>query len=247
MAIATFNFYSQSLKKQTQFNVYLPTQLQKQQPVLFLLHGMGDNQNSWLDNSSLSRYANEYPFVIVMPDAGRSYYANTAYGANYWDYLTVELPTYLQTWLKLDLSKKNTFVAGLSMGGYGAFKWALRNPDRIGAAVSFSGRLDIGSSWNERIENFQHIFGSQASFQDSQSNLLNLVADRRVRQLPLFQLIGTDDQLLENNRTFHTFARQSLDKLDYREQTGNHDWNFWDTYLPTALRWLTEQYRLLNR
>lgn len=246
MAIASFNFYSQSLQKQTQFNVYLPEQRQKDQPVLFLLHGMGDNQASWLTNSSLARYAADYPFVIVMPDVGRSYYANTDYGEHDWDYLTVELPKYLQTWLNLDLKKQNTFVAGLSMGGYGAFKWALRRPDQIGAAVSFSGRLDIDASWADRAENFQHIFGDRENFADSQSNLLNLAADRRVRQLPLFQLIGTSDHLLENNRTFHTFARQYLDKLDYREQTGDHNWHFWDTYLPIGLRWLTEQYHLLH-
>ena len=246
MAIATFSFFSKSLGKTTDFKIYLPANRIKNQPVLFLLHGLGDNQNSWLYNSSLVRYASQYPFVIVMPDVGKSSYTNTAYGDHYWDYLTKDLPEYLTTWLNLSLTKQNTFVAGLSMGGYGAFKWALNYPDRIGAAASLSGRLDISSTWNDRTAEFEQVFGDRESFTKSHNNLLNLVADRRATQLPLFQLIGTDDKLLENNRTFHTFARQYLDKLDYREQTGQHDWNFWDTYLPVCLQWLDEQFHLIN-
>lgn len=247
MAISTINFFSKTLEKNTTFNLYLPEARVKNQPILFLLHGLGGDQNSWLTNTSLERYARQHSFVIVMPDVGRSYYTNTTYGARYWDYLTQELPAYLTTWFSLLLTKQTTFVAGASMGGYGAFKWALSQPDKIGAAASFSGRLDIGSTWNERTALFEQVFGDQTTFEQSRDNLLNLVADQRVTQMPLIQMIGTNDDRLEDNRTFHTFARQYLNQLDYREQTGGHDWLFWDTYLPMTLQWFDEQFRRLNQ
>lgn len=132
------------------------------------------------------------------------------------------------------------------MGGYGAFKLALTYPERYGAAVSLSGCLDLSQSWHEEAPLLDQVFGSQTKFQNSSANLLNLLANQAVAQLPLLQFIGTNDSLLADNRTFHTFGRQYLDKLDYREQTGTHNWEFWDMYLPVALQWLQQRYQQLN-
>ncbi|WP_461218991.1 alpha/beta hydrolase [Lapidilactobacillus salsurivasis] len=246
MSIATYRMYSKALNKQTQFNLYLPSKRLERQPVLFLLHGLSDDYAAWLTLSSLARYAGQYPFAIVMPDAGRSYYTNLPNGERYWDYLTEELPLYLKTWLDFPLTRSTTFVAGLSMGGYGAFKMGLTYPERFGAAASLSGRLDIGATWADRAPYFEATFGSQDQFQASQNNLLNLMANQQVTRLPLLQYIGAEDHLLESNRTFRAFSRQYLEKLDYREQTGNHNWAFWDTYLPSTLTWLNERYQQLN-
>lgn len=246
MSLATFKLYSKSLDKQTQVNIYLPAQRLKAQPVLFLLHGLSDDADAWLTMSSLARYADHYPFAIVMPDAGRSYYHNLPNSEHYWDYLTRELPDFLHTWFNWPLTKKTTFVAGLSMGGYGAFKMALRCPEKYGAAASLSGHLDLNDSWSARTNFFNQIFGSQDIFAKSSNNLLNLVTEPEVVRLPLYQLIGTQDLLLDNNRAFHTFSRPYLQQLSYHEQTGKHDWDFWDTYLPVVLHWLEEQYRRLK-
>ncbi|MFD1410796.1 alpha/beta hydrolase [Lapidilactobacillus gannanensis] len=247
MTIATFTIRSTSLNKQTQVQLLLPAKRIENQPVLFLLHGLSDDASAWLTMSSLARYAEELPFAIVMPDGGRSFYHDLPSGERYWQYLTTELPQFLRTWFNWPLTRNTTFASGLSMGGYGAFKLALTYPERYGAAVSLSGCLDLNQSWQEEGPLLNQIFGSQTKFQNSSANLLNLLANQKVAHLPLLQFIGTNDSLLTDNRTFHTFGRQYLNKLDYREQTGTHNWEFWDTYLPVSLQWLNERYQQLNQ
>lgn len=92
MAISHLNFRSDRLEKATSVNIYLPDKQLTSYPVLYLLHGLSDDCNSWLNATSLERYASQYSFVIVMPQVELSYYANMVCGEAYWDFLTLELP-----------------------------------------------------------------------------------------------------------------------------------------------------------
>ncbi|MDN6835352.1 MAG: esterase family protein, partial [Lactococcus lactis] len=175
MAITRMNFRSKVLEKSTAVNVYLPDYSLEEYPVIYLLHGRSDDCNAWLNATSLERYAEFFPFAIVMPQVELSYYTDMIYGDNYWTYLTEELPEKMNDWYHLSHSWEKRFVAGNSMGGYGSFKWALTKPNYFNGAVSFSGALDVVDIWGKdpnRESDFAKIFGTKQQLSASNNNLM---------------------------------------------------------------------------
>src|SRR3712207_4064507 len=112
-------------------------------PVLYLLHGLSDDDTIWLRRTSIERYVAPLGLAVVMPQVHRSFYADERYGGRYWTFLSEELPALVDSWFRVSQRREDTFVAGLSMGGYGALKWALRQPDRFAAAASLSGAVGV--------------------------------------------------------------------------------------------------------
>ena len=140
----TLNFRPDSLGAGTPVNIYLPDEIVEDMPVLYLLHGMHGDHNSWMNGSAIGRYARARGLAVIMPSVGNSFYANQKHGGRYFDYVSDELPEYIGKLLPFITKKREkTFIAGLSMGGYGALKIALRNPDRFSACAGLSGCLDM--------------------------------------------------------------------------------------------------------
>ncbi|WYJ98483.1 hypothetical protein DOK67_0002794 [Enterococcus sp. DIV0212c] len=240
MALARMSFRSQILDKATHVNVYLPEEMTRDSPVLYLLHGYSDDCNAWLDATSLARFAEEYPFVIIMPQVELSYYTNMVSGADYWDYLTLELPQKIHEWFGLSASSDKMFVAGLSMGGYGAFKWAMTYPDKIRAAASISGALDVVSLWERdsgRNETFKLIFGDVSRLAQSSNNLFQLFSANlgKISAPHFLQICGTEDFLYQDNQTFRSKAEESLIHYVYEERQGAHTWDFWNQEIQRVL------------
>ena len=145
------DFFSEALSLSTSMTVLLPQRTTTQigmeghasdgpPPVLYLLHGLSDDDTIWLRRTSIERYAAPLGLAVVMPQVHRSFYTDQAYGGRYWTFLTEELPELVGSLFRVSDRREDTFVAGLSMGGYGALKWALRHPERFAAAASLSGR-----------------------------------------------------------------------------------------------------------
>src|SRR3954469_12567569 len=154
MAVLTCDFFSESLMVGTSVTVVLPQNTEEQigltdapvegpPPVLYLLHGLSDDHTSWTRYTSIERYAVARGLAVVMPAAGRSFYADEAHGHRYWTYLSEELPRVVGQFFNVSREPADTFVAGLSMGGYGALKLQLPHPARYAAAASLSGALDL--------------------------------------------------------------------------------------------------------
>ena len=143
------SFKSPILRRNTDINVILPTPREEGQvlttgwPVLYLLHGMHGDYNSWVYNSNIIRYAEDHGVAVVMPSALNSFYQDMVHGERFFTYLTEELPQYIQTLFPVSKKREDTFIAGLSMGGYGAYLLALSRPDLYSAAASLSGALDM--------------------------------------------------------------------------------------------------------
>src|SRR5690349_16517678 len=112
-------------------------------PVLYLLHGLTDDHTAWHRYTSVARYAEAAGLAVVMPSAFHSFYADEVHGHAYWTFVSEELPAIVRSFFRVSDAPEDTFVAGLSMGGYGALKLALTHPDRYAAAASLSGALDI--------------------------------------------------------------------------------------------------------
>ena len=143
MSTLSGDLYSKSLRITQHVNVIIPdesedfwTKIDDGVRVLYLLHGLGSNSNEWTRFSMIEAYAKIYGFAVIMPDGNRSFYENVTYGPHYLDWISQELPDLIHTWFRLPSDRNHTFIAGESMGGFGALRIALENPDRYGGAVA---------------------------------------------------------------------------------------------------------------
>ena len=143
MGLMHFSFLPQSLGFHTNVNIILPhDSSMKSEPykLLYLLHGGGGNSQDWIRYTSIERYAEENNIAVVMPEVGsQSFYTDMVHGYKYYTYITEELPIVLNCFLPISDKKEDRFVAGISMGGYGAYKWTFDKPEYFAAAGNFSG------------------------------------------------------------------------------------------------------------
>lgn len=247
MAVSKITFRSDVLGKATSINVYLPEHINQGElmPVIYLLHGWSDNEDAWLSATSLERYASSYPFAIVMPNVDLSYYTDMVHGNRYWTFISEELPQLVQKWFQVSAQKEDTFVAGLSMGGYGATKLALSHPERFNGVASLSGAMDIVSLWKRdpsRNKAFSDIFGSIESLEGSNNDLFPLLKRQHpTESVGLLQICGTEDFLYQDNLNFKKAAESKLARYRYLEMSGDHNWEFWDKTIQIVLKWFNEQ------
>ncbi len=256
MALIHCDFFSDVLGLSCSMCVILPQETRVQvgmrsrakdrrHPTLYLLHGLSDDHTIWQRRTSIERYVAPLGLAVVMPAVHRSYYTDTARGYPYWTYVSEEVPSVARSFFPLSSERERNFVAGLSMGGYGAFKIALRHPDRFAAAASLSGALDVrtlAQCPDERVRAEQeNVFGDLAAIAGSENDLFHLaerVAASAGPRPKLYQWCGLDDPLYEHSRRFKEHAgRLGLD-LTHEEGPGGHDWASWDRQIQRVLQWL---------
>ncbi len=257
MARIQCDFFSETLGISTSMTVILPQQTSSQigmssvsggnkHKTLYLLHGFSDDDTIWSRRTSVERYVAESGIAVVMPNAHTSFYTDMEYGGAYWTFLSEELPALARSFFPLSHAREDNYVAGLSMGGYGAFKWALRRPEMFAAAGSFSGALDIaGLVKNTEKASpigraFQLIFGDK-DVEGSADDLLALVDQAKLAgaEVPrLYQSCGTEDFLYEGNVLFRDKCVERGLDLSYDEGPGGHTWTYWDEHIQHFLKWL---------
>ena len=247
MALFHANFFSETLGMQSNADVILPDRPPAgvRLPVLYLLHGLSDDHTAWQRRTSIERYAAAYRLAIVMPNGHRSFYTDMAGGGRYFTYMSEELPTLMQQFFPVSQRREETFVAGLSMGGYGAFKLALNRPERYAAAASLSGALDVVRRTEEAFgEVLTQVFGGLEQIRQEPHNLLRIVArlgnDAAARAACplLFQACGTEDYLYQDNLAFRERALAAKLPLTYSACRGSHEWGYWDARIQEVLQWL---------
>ena len=242
------------LRKRVHLEVILPSETLPESgkfPVVWLLHGLSDDDSCWRDLTSISRYAREFGFAVVMPDAGRSFYADMACGPRYWTFVSEELPGLCRSLFPISSLRNENFVAGLSMGGYGALKLALNHPERFAGAAAFSAVADI-RSWIENIAvrdvmlglEMKMTFNSMDDISKSNSDLFELLnkhAEQNTRIPALFHACGEDDFLIQHNRKFRDRVQElGFENYNYLEEPGVHNWEFWDRNIVRALKFFKE-------
>lgn len=256
MALIHCDFFSEVLGFSTSMCVILPQNTisqigmkgsikKEKYPTLYLLHGLSDDHTIWQRRTSIERYVSELGLAVVMPNAGRSFYTNMKHGYNYFTFISEELPNIARQFFPLSEKREDNFIAGLSMGGYGAFKIALSCPEKYAAAASLSGVLDINSrvKSDDIISNNElyNIFGELDSVPNSEHDLFylaqNLINSGSIKP-KLFQCCGTEDFLYENNQNFKNFIVKTDFDYTYIEGPGSHTWDYWDKNIQNVLNWL---------
>ena len=252
MALLQIDLVSEKVGVNLPLNLILPDDLARggkpleERKVLYLLHGLSDDASAWPRYTNIEILAREHGLVVVMPTVGRSFYADMDNGQAYFRYLSEELPDYLRKVFRLEMAREQMLVAGLSMGGYGAFKLAFLRPDMFRSACSLSGAFLNGQfflpSQAEGEIKWQHemelIFGGLDKFPGSQNDpaaWIQMGAADPARLPSLHMACGLKDELLPNNRWFYQAASAAGLDLHYVEAEGAHEWLFWGEHLK---RWL---------
>lgn len=256
MALIEMTAHSPALEMETDFFVVLPEAAESligmeskasgRCPTLYLLHGLSDDHSIWLRRTSIERYAAEYGLAVVMPFGDRSFYTDMHMGEKYWTFVAKELPQMCRSFFPmLSPRRKDTFVAGLSMGGYGALKCILRAPDVFSRGAALSAVADIVATRNQGMLStpgyWYDLFGEKDALPGSFNDLFAAAEDYAKNPqdpIGIYMWCGTEDFLYSQNTALRDHMRKLGLPLTYEESPGSHSWECWDRKIQDILRWL---------
>jgi S-formylglutathione hydrolase FrmB len=240
MAFCELKYFSKALVKMTAANILLPEEKAGPFPVFYLLHGLSDDHTAWMRRSSIERYVMNLPLIVVMPDGGRGFYCDAQEGMAWETAIVRDLVGYVDAMFPTKAERGGRAIGGLSMGGYGALKLALKYPNLFGSAVSHSGALYFGNRpypkekddpWSNE---FRRVVGEYPA--GGPNDLFALSEKLEPTQWPALRIdCGTEDHLLESNRQFHAHLEKLAYPHEYAEFPGAHDWAYWDVHVQEAI------------
>lgn len=246
MAHFTVRFFSESLVRRTTFEMIIPNDIRGKasenrgkMKTLFLLHGYTGDAGNWVPEY----LAEKYNFAIVLPSGENAFWLDgISTGHKFGTFIGEELVNYIRRTFGLAVSAEETYIMGLSMGGFGALHTALAYPDTFGKTAALSSALIVhgiaGMKPGDKndianYEYYRECFGDLDKVLESENNPEVLVKKLKEqgRKLPeIFMACGTEDFLLEDNRRFHNFLNENDIPHTYMESAGGHDMKFWDEY-----------------
>lgn len=253
---------SKILKSDRKYAIYLPPDYETSQrsyPVLYLLHGGGDDQTGWVQFGEVLHLADKSiregsatPMIIVMPDAntGQRGYFNDIKGEwRYEDFFFEEFMPFVEKTYRIKSDKRYRAVAGLSMGGGGTFVYALRHPELFSSACPLSastGPLNLAEA-KEYATRRNLTYKSEAQLEAyyksvSVLELINQVADDKKKEVRWYIDCGDDDFLFEGNSLVHIAMRKKEIPHEFRIHDGGHNWTYWRNALPTVLSFVSDAF-----
>lgn len=253
MALLQVEFRSNTLKRTVPFNVILPIEKFKgPYPTLYLLHGLTDNCNSWLSNTRIRMWAEQSGLAVVMPSGENSFYLDILVKdgclGDFGEYIGKELVEVTREMFPLSTKREETYIAGLSMGGYGACRNGLKYWNTFGKVAILSGALHVYEYEKEWVETLGNTIGEVRNFGNIDETkmtdrnprfIIDEIAHDANKHFPSFYIAcGLQDLLLDANRSIANALKEAGANVTYEEGPGNHDWYFWDTYIQNVLEWL---------
>lgn len=243
MAEISVKYFSNALNRKVRFEMYLPNDREdegnRRLKTLFLLHGYTGDADNWV----AEELAQKYHFAVVTPSGENGFWLDgPATGHKFCTFVGEELVDYLRRTFGLAMNADETYVMGLSMGGFGALHTAFAFPEHFGKVAAMSSALimhDIAHmkpGENNGVANYDYYygcFGDLETVESSESNpevLVKRLKDNG-RQIPeIFMSCGTEDFLLEQNRAFHRYLEETDIPHIYLESKGDHNMDFWKEY-----------------
>jgi enterochelin esterase-like enzyme len=253
---------SKILKMDRKYAVYLPPDYETSQrsyPVLYLLHGSGDDQTGWVQFGEVMHIADKAinegratPMIIVMPDAntGQRGYFNDINGEwRYEDFFFEEFLPYVERQFRIKPEKRYRAISGLSMGGGGTFIYALHHPELFSSACPLSAAT--GPISLEEARTYYEKRGMQSA-SDAQIEtyyrkysvlpLIDSMPDDQKKAVRWYIDCGDDDFLFEGNSLVHITLRKKEIPHEYRVRDGVHNWTYWRTSLPDVLSFVSDAF-----
>jgi len=244
MAFVEIHFRGHAVHKDATLYAILPERAEAAGPfpVLYLLHGLSDDHTIWHRRTRLEWYVRDLPLIVVMPDGGRGFYCDAADGAAYESHLIQDVVGLADRFLPTIAERRGRVIGGLSMGGYGAMKLALKRPEMFCSVAAHSGchavvrRLAEHNrlpDHDELTPELLRIYGLPPRPDEDPFALAERIDRSR---LPAIRFdCGTEDFLLDHNREFHAHLERLGIAHEYEEFPGAHNWDYWDQHVREAL------------
>ena len=256
MALVRMNFESRCLGNNQEVGIILPNLAKGQTPaefygsgkkykVLWLLHGTSGDYSDWIRKSNVERYACEKELIVVMPSALNSNYSNWPRfmtGYRMFDFLTEELMPLIHHWFPASSRREDNYIAGLSMGGEGAIKYAVNHPEKFAACAVLSmapcNLKEMAKTPSRRMENSIHNAGGYEAYVNSYENTWEQLDKLKATGvLPrLYFTCGKEDFLFDVYMEFKEYAKKIGLQAQFEEFDGFcHEWDFWDMTVQRAI------------
>lgn len=261
MALIQVNYLSECLMRTVPVNVILPVDKltfpgmpkreEKPYKTLYLLHGIFGNYTDWVSGTKIQRWAEEKDLAVVMPSGDNMFYVNQEESHNFYgEFIGKELVDMTRKMFPLSRKREDTYIAGLSMGGYGALRNGLKYSETFGCIASLSGAMVVDHI-AERTDDVpffidsrsfaRSIFGDLDKAEESDKNPKWLAKKLKEegKNIPrIYLTCGLQDSLLEANREMRDFLKEQGADVTYVEGEGAHEWDFWNRSIKDVLEWL---------
>lgn len=259
MALLHVHFFSNTLGMNLSCDVILPQKSVKEEedgskiPVLWLLHGSGDDHTAWQRRTSIERYVEPLGMAVVMPDGRFSGYRNQQHGGKYYDFIAKELPQIMHGFFGFSLEREDNYICGLSMGGNGALKMAMDRPEQYAAVGCLSAgffdhmipedtmHLDPAKDVNAYIRHDRKVI--EGSEEDMLNNARRILSEGK--PIPrVYHSTGDHDHILgiahKTRDFFESFEGNPFGYV-YEEDPGRHRWEYWDTHIQRFLEFIRQK------
>ena len=252
MAFCELKYFSPALQKATAADIILPEGKTGPFATFYLLHGLSDDHSIWHRRTSIERYVADLPLIVVIPDGGRGFYCNARQGMAWETAIVRDLVGVVDNLFQTRPMASGRCIGGLSMGGYGAVKIALKHPDLFCSSNSHSGALAFAhhplSRENDKAwaDEWIRVVGEnpEGGPDDIYALARSLPPDRR----PAIRIdCGADDFLLDDNRDCHHHLERIGYPHEYAEYSGAHDWGYWDLHVQEAIAFHARNLGLMNK
>lgn len=257
MPLMECTFFSEVLGMTSEFNAIIPPHTvsisdftlnpDRKYQTLLLLHDYGGNHTDWVKKASFERLAVENNLAVVMPNLAKSFYLDMA-GEKYWTYISEEIPRVMKTLLPLSWEREDNFVAGAGLGGYGAFKLALKKPECFSTAVSLSGALDLITGIGKMACSYQiaeplhkYLYKGVSTVNSSETDLTFMMRKAKYGSgcIPkLMMYCRQDDLFFNENERFKLQANKLDIDCNLFVEQGMDNWTFWSKNIKKAIEWL---------
>lgn len=258
MALIQVNYLSKALFRTVPVNVILPSDkisfetLDYQgipeggYPTLFLLHGLLGNYTDWVSGTRVQRWAEDAGLAVVMPSGDNAFYipgqaANSDYGA----FVGEELPRVMRDMFPLSRRREDTFIAGLSMGGFGTLRNGMKYAETFSRLAAFSSGIHLFDPNFESLAGEETVFGDLAEAAKTDKSHYVVLEQLKARvaagevEAPKFWMgCGTEDSLMPANLKFRDMLIEAGFDVTWDEEPRGHDWDFWDSQIKKVIDWL---------
>ena len=252
MALLQVNFLSQALFRIVPMNVILPVDRfdadtdrylngkEHKYKTLYLLHGLLGNYTDWVSQTRIQKWAEEKDLAVVMPSGDNSFYIRSRTPWNdYGTFIGKELVEMTRRMFPLSEKREDTYIAGLSMGGFGALRSGIVYSETFSHAAGLSAAVHIFDDTSEEanIGLFDNMEAAAESDMNPRVAVEEMLSEKR-RIPKIYMACGAKDDLMPANVEFRDFLRKKGIEVTWDEEDHGHDWDFWDSQIKKVLDWL---------
>lgn len=212
---------------------------------LYLLHGFSGDYMHYLRRTNIERYADEHQIMVVMPSMYNSAYTDMTYGLEYYTYLSEELMDFIERTFPSSSKRKDRFVAGMSMGGYGAYKFGLSCPEKFAAIGGIAGSYHAEHRYQGKVSTVstlcEALYGDPPATIPEKHDIFTILKrliDENVELPRLYTCCGTEDAMYQNSVDLKDYADSLGILLVFEQGPGKHDDAFCDKSIQRILEWM---------